>query len=95
MRGRLSRFDGATVASRLASGSLGLDPWPLSHVEVAGGTRQTRVTSPVLDDREWWESVDVDLALGRRWYWNGGWEHDHGGSSGQTRQLQGGLSLRF
>jgi hypothetical protein len=95
VRARMSRYDASSVTSELASGSVGLDPWPLSHVEAAGGVRRTRSGPAGLDDVEHWQSVDVDVTLGRRWYASGGWEHDRGGASGQSRQLQGGLSWRF
>lgn len=92
---RLSQYFGRTVESTLWSGSLGLDPMPQSHLELAGGTRKTHDGFSGTDDTERWESLDVDVTLGRSWYANGGYEQDHGGLSGTTRQFQAGLSWRF
>lgn len=95
LRGRMSRYQGSTVLSRLASGSIGLDPIPLSHLELSGGVRRTLVQPSTHEDSERWQSVDFDLSLGRRWYVNGGLERDYGGVAGETRQAQGGVSWRF
>lgn len=95
LRGRASEFTGAGVTSRLWSGSLGLDPTALSHIEATGGVRGTRVASVNTWDRQNWTSVDFDLTLGRRWYMNGGYEQDTGGSGGAMKQLQAGLNWRF
>jgi hypothetical protein len=95
LRARASSYSGGAVESRLQSGGLGFDPLPLSHVEASGGMRSTRNPLLVTEDREYWQSIDCDLTLGRSWYVNGGWERDYGGSAGDTRQLQAGLSWRF
>ncbi len=95
LRGRMSRYQGQTVLSRLASGSVGLDPIPLSHLELSGGVRRTLVQPSTHEDSERWQSIDLDLSLGRRWYLNGGLERDYGGVAGETRQAQGGVSWRF
>ncbi len=95
VRGRMSQFTGPSVTSRLYSGSMGLDPTSLSHIEMAAGVRGTRIAPKTTFDNQAWQSVDMDLALGRRWYVNGGFERDYGGSSGDTEQFQGGLSWRF
>ena len=62
---------------------------------MAGGVRGTRIAPKTTFDNQNWESVDLDVTLGRRWYMNGGYERDYGGSSGSTEQVQGGLSWRF
>jgi hypothetical protein len=95
LRARMSQFTGSTVTSRLYSGSMGLDPTTLSHIEAAMGVRGTRIAPNTTYDNQTWQSIDMDLALGRRWYVNGGFERDYGGSSGDTEQVQGGLSWRF
>jgi len=95
LRARVSQFDGSTVRSRLSSGSLGFAPFGQAHVEISGGVRRTLVQPAVTEDVDRWQSADVDLPLGRRWYVNGGWERDYGGLGGETRQLQAGLDWRF
>jgi hypothetical protein len=95
LRGRMSEFTGSSVTSRLWSSSLGMDPTPLSHVEAAGGVRGTRMAPATAWSNQNWQSIDVDLTLGRRWYMNGGYERDYGGSGGTSEQVQGGISWRF
>jgi hypothetical protein len=95
LRGRVSEFTGANVTSRLWSGSLGLDPTALSHIEASGGVRGTRIAPAGDWNHQNWTSLDLDLTLGRRWYLNGGYERDYGGNSGDTRQVQAGLNWRF
>jgi hypothetical protein len=91
----MSQFNGPSVTSKITSGGLGLDPTSLSHVEISGGVRGTRTAPSTTFDNQNWQSIDVDLALGRRWYMNGGFERDYGGTGGDTKQVQGGLSWRF
>jgi hypothetical protein len=67
----------------------------LSHIEAASGVRGTRIAPATNFDRQTWESVDVDITLGRRWYVNGGWEQDGGGSGGESRQMNLGVNWRF
>ena len=95
LRARASSYSGGSIESRLQSGSIGFDPLPLSHLEASGGMRSTN--NPLLagEDREYWQTLDCDVTIGRSWYVNGGWERDYGGSAGDTRQLQAGLSWRF
>lgn len=95
LRVRASQYSGSSLKSTLRSGSLGFDPLPLSHIELSGGVRSTDNPLLASADREYWQTIDYDLTLGRRWYVNGGWERDYGGSAGDTRQLQAGLSWRF
>jgi hypothetical protein len=95
LRGRISEFAGSSVTSRLILGGLGFDPVPRAHVEMAGGMRGTRLAPATTFDDQQWESINLDLSLGRRWYMNSGFERDHGGSGGSTQQIQGSLSLRF
>ncbi len=94
-RARISNYSGGSVDSRLESASLGIDALPLSHFEASGGVRSTRNPQLLGEDREYWQTVDCDVAIGRRGYLNGGWERDYGGSAGDTRQLQLGVSWRF
>ena len=95
LRVRASNYSGGSIESTLRSGSLGFDPLPMSHIEVSGGVRST--SNPLLagEDREYWQTIDYDVTIGRSWYINGGWERDYGGSAGGTRQLQAGLSWSF
>ncbi len=92
---RVSQYDGSTVTSRLSSGGLGFEPFPLSHVELSGGVRRSLVLATATGDSERWQEASLDLTLGRRWYANGSWERDYGGGNGNTRQLQGALNWRF
>jgi len=95
LRARASNYSGGSIESTLRSGGLGFDPLPRSHFEASGGVRSTN--NPLLagEDREYWQTIDCDVTIGRSWYLNGGWERDYGGSAGDTRQLQAGLSWRF
>lgn len=95
LRVRASQYSGSSLKSTLRSGSLGFDPLPLSHIELSGGVRSTDNPMLASADREYWQTIDCDVTLGHRWYVNGGWERDYGGSAGDTRQLQAGLSWRF
>ncbi len=95
LRARASQFGGGNVTSRLWSGGLGVDPTPLSHLEYGGGVRETRIAPATSFEQQTWQSVTVDITIGRRWYLNGGWEHDAGGSAGASRQYTGGASWRF
>lgn len=94
-RTRYSKYYGQTVTSSLWSAGLGIDPVSQSHVEMSFGERRTEDTFSHGNDSERWESIDLDWTLGRQWYVNGGFEQDHGGLSGTTRQAQAGLSWRF
>jgi len=95
LRGRMSEFTGSPITSRLISGGLGFDPTSHAHIEIAGGVRGTRIAPTTTFDNQNWESIDLDLTLGRRWYTNAGFERDYGGSSTDTQQVQAGLSWRF
>ena len=95
VRGRYSQFAGSSVTSRLYSCGLGFDPTVRSHVEVAGGVRGTRSDPAPGWDSQTWQSVDVNFTMGARWYLNGGFERDHGGSGGAAQQMQAGVSWRF
>jgi len=100
LSGRMSEFTGSNVTSRLWSGSFGLDPTTLSHLEASGGVRGTRVgivVAPAVPhwDNQNWTSIDLDVTLGRHWYANGGYERDYGGAGGNTNMVQAGLSWRF
>lgn len=94
LRARWSQFTSDPTESRLLSGSLGLDPLPTVHLELAVGDRAT--TDRVGGGREsvrWW-GTDLDLSLARRWYASGSFERDRGGSEDLT-QANAGLSWRF
>ena len=94
LRARFSRAKGAGIESDLLSLGLGLDPLPLSHVEVTGGLRRTKdPLAGTLEDTRW-TAVDLDVALARRLYLDGTYEDDRGGL-GAGSQLYTGLSWRF
>ena len=95
LRGRLSEFTASSVTSRLWSAGLGVDPTPFTHLDASGGVRGTRIAPATGFDQQHWLNVSADLTLGRRWYANGGWEEDRGGSGANSRQVQAGLSWRF
>ena len=94
LRGRWSRFTSPASESGLWSLAAGFDPLPQSHVECSGGWRSTRDTATGFEDVERWLGVDVDLALGGRWYANGGFERQSGATGG-SRLFQAGLSVRL
>jgi hypothetical protein len=94
LRARVASFAGEQTASGLWSLAAGLDPESRSHLEVSCGSRWTRDRLAGFEDTERWVSVDLDLALGRRWYANGGFERLTG-PAGATRQVQAGLSVRL
>jgi hypothetical protein len=94
LRGRYSRLTGADMENTLSSFGAGLDPTVWLHVEGTAGRRTTKDVFSTAEERTRWESGELDLMLGRRAYWNGSFEVDHGGSS-PTRQAYSGLSWRF
>ena len=94
LRGRWSRFTSPASASGLLSLAAGFDPLPQSHVEWTGGWSRTRDSATGFEDVARWLGVDVDLALGGRWYANGGFERQSGAAGG-SRLFQAGLSVRL
>lgn len=94
LRTRYSTFTSPGTQSRLWSWSSGFDPLAQSHFEFSAGTRQTRDRISGFEDTERWLGVDLDLAVGGRWYVSGGWEQQNGPAGG-TRQLQAGVSVRL
>lgn len=94
LRTRSSTFDAPESGSTLWSMGTGFDPWPQSHVEYTFGRRNTTERITNTTDSERWQGIDVDLALGGRWYLNGGYERQMG-FAGTTRQLQAGVSVRL
>ena len=94
LRGRWSRFTSPETGSTLWTGAAGLDPGARSHLEFSGGARSTRDEVSGFEDTETWYGVDLDLALGQRWYLTCGYEWLTG-VAGDTRQAQAGLSVRL
>jgi len=94
LRGRYSSFSSDATASDLWTAAAGLDPFARSHLEVSAGSRSTRDRLVGVEDTERWVGVDLDVALGQRWYANGGYERLTGAAGG-TRQFQAGLSVRL
>jgi hypothetical protein len=95
LHGRYSQFTDTGLDSRLQSMGLAFEPFRLSRVDVSGGVRSTRNLALSVDEREQWVSIDTDLTFGRAWYLGAGWERDHGGGAGDTKQLQASLNRRF
>jgi len=95
LNGRASRFGGSGIVSRLWSAGFGVDPSAFSHLSASGGVRSTIVSTVGTWDTQDWGSMDLDVTLGRRWYANGSYERDQGGSGGDSQQVQAGLSWRF
>jgi hypothetical protein len=94
VRGRWSQYTSDALRSDLWSCAFGFDPLAGSHLEISAGTRATLDRVVGLDETERWQGVDLDLALGGRWYVNSGCEAQEG-IGGTTRQLQAGLSVRL
>lgn len=94
VRARFSSFQSPGSESRLRSFGAGLDPIASSHFEFTLGSRLTRDRLSGVEERETWTGLDLDMALGGRWYVNGGWEHQSG-LAGATNQLQAGVSVRL
>jgi hypothetical protein len=94
LRTRTSSFESPQSGSSLWAVGAGFDPWPQSHVEFTLGKRNTTEHLTGTRDSERWQGVDLDLAVGGRWYLNGGYELQKG-FGGTTRQLQGGVSVRL
>jgi hypothetical protein len=94
LRVRVASFTAQQTESGLWSLAAGFDPESRSHVEVSHGSRWTRDRVSGFGDTERWTGVDVDFALGQRWYATGGFERLTA-PSGSTRQVQAGLSVRL
>lgn len=94
VRGRWSRYTSPVTASTLWTGGAGFDPGARSHVEFSGGLRSTLDQTSGFEDSETWYGVDLDVALGQRWYANGSFEWLTG-LAGASRQVQAGLSVRL
>jgi hypothetical protein len=94
VRCRGSRFTSPGSESDLLSLAAGFDPLPQSHVEWSGGWNRTRDNATGFEDLARWVGVDVDLALGGRWYANGGFERQSG-MTGGSQLFQAGLSVRL
>jgi hypothetical protein len=86
--------DGDTFATSLYSAALGADPAAGVHVELAGGSRLTRQQVLGLEERMLWESAEVDLTLGNRWYLSATFERTHGDAP-TVHQQHIGLSCSF
>lgn len=94
VRTRFSAFTSPGTESQLVSYGAGFDPLSQSHFEFNAGTRQTRDRLTGFEETERWQGMDLDLAVGGRWYVSGGWEQQKG-QTGSTRQLQAGVSVRL
>ncbi|MEQ1831438.1 MAG: hypothetical protein ABL977_00170 [Candidatus Eisenbacteria bacterium] len=94
VRTRISAFTSPGTESALSSFGAGFDPLGQSHFEFNAGTRRTRDRATGFEETERWQGIDLDLAVGGRWYVNGGWEQQKG-QTGTTRQLQAGVSVRL
>lgn len=94
VRTRVSAFTSPGTESQLLSYGAGFNPFGQSHLEFNAGTRQTRDRLSGFEETERWQGIDLDLAVGGRWYVSGGWEQQKG-RTGSTRQLQAGVSVRL
>jgi len=94
VRARASQNRSATTTSDLISLSLAVSPWGAARLEFTGGSRSaTDRASGVTDDARW-EAIDGDIAIVRRWYLHGSFEHDHGALE-NMRQVYTGLDWSF
>ena len=94
VRARLSRASGAGIATKLAVYGFGLDPLPVLHFELGGGTRSTANTLFGINDRETWQSGSMDLSLVRRAYMNLSFESHHDGLA-PSKQVYSSLSWTY
>lgn len=94
-RSRTTRYDGPRESGWLEALSLDFAPAPSVLVTLDGGLRLAR--DPLADPTDrtvTWLGADLDLNLGRRWYWNASVQHESGRLESND-QLYGGLSYRF
>jgi len=67
--GRGTRFTSDETEGSLNSLGIGMNLGPVLHLELEGGAiRHTSRITPGLDDNLRWVGLDLDAALGRRWY---------------------------
>jgi hypothetical protein len=95
LRSRTTRYDGPRESGWLEALSLDLTPAPAVLVTLEGGLRLAH--DPLADppDRTVsWLGADLDLNLGRRWYWNASLQHESGALEA-TDQVFTGLTYRF
>lgn len=94
LRGRYSSYSSDLSASRLYSLDFGLEPLGGARFEASAGARTTKDRRAGESETFNWQGVDLDLALGLRWYLLGSFERGRG-AGGDVFQEQLGLSWRF
>jgi len=95
VRSRTTRYEGPRESGWLEALGVDFAPAPPLLVSLEGGLRLAH--DPLADPTDRtvsWLGADVDVSLGRRWYWNGSVMHESGGLEA-TDQLFTGLSYRF
>jgi hypothetical protein len=95
LRGRYSRYRDSQQDSHLQSFGAAAEPLRGTRFDFTTGVRSTTNSQFGVEDRERWFSVDADVTVGRSWYLGAGFEGDHGGNGGDTRQVQATLNRRF
>jgi hypothetical protein len=95
LRSRTTRYDGPRESGWLEALSVDLAPAPALLVSLEGGFRLAHdPLSDPTDRTVSWIGADLDVNLGRRWYWNASVLHESG-SLDADDQLFTGLSYRF
>jgi hypothetical protein len=95
VRSRTTRYDGPRESGWLEALGMDFAPAPAVLVSVEGGLRL--VHDPLSDptDRTLsWMGADLDLNLGRQWYWSASVRHETGDLEAND-QVFAGLSYRF
>jgi hypothetical protein len=95
VRSRTTRYEGPRESGWLEALGVDFAPAPPVLVSLEGGLLLAR--EPLADPTDRtvsWLGADVDVSLGRRWYWNGSVRHESGRLEA-TDQLFTGLSYRF
>jgi hypothetical protein len=94
LRARWSDLTSDALHSTLLALGAGFDLHPSAHVEIAGGTRGSEDRASGTRTDATWESLDLDVTLGRHWLLTGSVENVHGDVERLLQEYVG-LSWRF
>ncbi len=94
LRSRFSLYDSDPSRSSLWTMSLSAQPVSVLNVGVDAGRRVTQSFEAGLTETVTWYGADGDLLIARRWFLNGSFERDQGGTN-DLFQATAALSWRF